>query len=64
MRKTKETIDLAIEIAGSQTDLAIRLGVQRQMVNRWVKTGKISIHHYLAINQFIQYNEIKKYKNS
>lgn len=64
MRTTKESVKLAIEIAGSQANLAQKLGVTRQMVSRWALTGKISIHHYLTINQFIHYNEIKKYKNS
>jgi len=61
---TKELINQAILIAGSQSSLAYQMNVTRQMVSRWAKTGKISIHHYLKINQYINYNKIKKDVNN
>ena len=64
MLNTKEAIKKAIELAGSQTLLADKINVTRQMVCRWSKTGKISIHHYLKINQLIEYDSIKRDKNN
>jgi hypothetical protein len=57
---TKESIKEAILIAGSQTALSNQMDVTRQMVSRWLKTGKISLQHYLKLNQYINYNSIKK----
>lgn len=42
LRKMKESLDKAINIAGSQSALARMINVKPQAVNQWVKQGFVS----------------------
>lgn len=61
--QVSETIKMvlkAVNLAGSQQNLATSLKVTRQMVSRWSLGGGMSLTHYLAIKEFIERNGVKK----
>jgi DNA-binding transcriptional regulator YdaS (Cro superfamily) len=51
MKIEKTAIEKACEIAGSQSELARKLGVKPQAVQKWVSAGEVPVKRALAIQK-------------
>lgn len=48
-------VNKAIKAAGSQSQLAMMIGVHRQIVSRWkLCQSQMSLESYLAVQQFVE----------
>lgn len=52
----KSCVENAINISGTQSELAKELNVTRQMVCRWLRSGRISLNYFIELNKYIDSN--------
>lgn len=58
-RRSRESLNLAVEYFGSQKNLAAALGTSKQTVNNWIKRGRISASSAIDVEEVTK-GDIKK----